>query len=183
MTPRLRWLLGLAAVLAVCCAVVLVGQANSRPKRPARSPAAAPASKAARPPSGPTEEIVLTLLLPAQDEPLSEVAGSHGPDCPQTQVCALFGIEIAAPHGIRVGKVLAGSPAEAAGIVPGDSIVKCDGDEVTCPSTLVPYLEQRKERKPVELTVQRALSQTEDAGSAAKETTQAEPNTPAGSAE
>jgi hypothetical protein len=182
-TPRLRWLLGIAAALAVCCAVVLIGQARSQPKRPTRAPAAAErASKPPRPPAGPTEDIVLVVQLPAEGEPLSDANSGHPPDCPQAQVSALLGIEIAAAHGIRIGNVLPNGPAAEAGIASGDSIMKCAGDEVTCPRTLLDYLEQGKERKPIELTVRRPVTAQEGAGGAAKESAKApDAGPPAGS--
>lgn len=79
----------------------------------------------------------------------------HGAGCPQTQVGAMLGIQIAQPHGCIVGGVHPGGLADRAGIEVGDSIVACSGVTVTCPSTLLPELERARAVGKAELTVVR----------------------------
>jgi hypothetical protein len=162
----LRWLL---------VAVVLLGLANitlvivsREPEPPDVSAQAGPQDRPAARPLAPKadeasfEEIVLVCQLPGEGEPLLEVPGSgHGPSCPTTTVSALLGIAIASPHGIKIGSVVSGGAAARAGILPGDGITKCDGEAVSCPSRLLPYLDQAEERRPVELTVKRPIRPTD----------------------
>ena len=71
-----------------------------------------------------------------------------------TEVQGMLGVSLAAPHGCIVGSVFARGRAAAAGIRAGDSIVGADGNAVTCPSTLAPYL--RAGQKQVKLTIVRS---------------------------
>lgn len=148
----------IGAVLVVLLAGY-VGISSVLPTDPAASksrpdPRAAALARVPGPGSD-ADRVVLTLVLPAQGEPLTASSSGHGPGCPQSQVSALLGIMIAKPHGILVARVTPGAPAAEAGIVRGDSIVECDGEPVTCPSKLLPLLERGEERRPVKLTVLR----------------------------
>ena len=131
--------------------VVLNASAGDEPRRDVRAAALARVPG----PGSDADRVVLTLVLPAEGEPLTASSSGHGPGCPQSQVSALLGIMIAKPHGILVARVTPGAPAAEAGIVRGDSIVECDGEPVTCPSKLLPLLERGEDRRPVTLTVLR----------------------------
>jgi hypothetical protein len=158
----LRWLLVVAVLFGVAnIALVISGRKSERPDmsdqattqdRVAPRPATRPADK------GPFEEVVVVCELPAIGEPIPPVPGSgHGPNCPTSKVSSLLGIAIASPHGIKIGSVVSGGAAAQAGILPGDGIAKCDGEAVSCPSRLLPHLDQAEERRPVELTVKRPI--------------------------
>jgi len=131
--------------------VVLNASAGDETRRDARTAA----REQVQGPGSDADRVVLTVELPAKGEPLSASGGGHGPNCPQTQVSALLGIMIADPHGVVVAGATPGGPAAEGGIVRGDSIVECDGQPVTCPSTLLPLLEQGEERRQLKLTVLR----------------------------
>jgi len=121
-----------------------------------------PAPSAQPAPAGPAlpmgkQELVLTVILPPSGEKLAPSAVSgHGPNCPQSAISALLGAEIVSPHGMVLGRVFPDGLAAKAGLKPGDSIVKCDGVEVTCPRTFLPYMERRDTPREVKLTVLRA---------------------------
>ena len=61
-------------------------------------------------------------------------------DCPQTIVRETLGLSFADAHAGLVGGVTTNSPAQKAGLVPSDRIVKCGDSSVTCPSSLVAAL-------------------------------------------
>ncbi len=112
------------------------------------------------------EHVVVTVQLPALDEPTVWSGQGHGPNCAQTQVSAVLGIVIGRPHGITVARVIPDGPAAKGGIAPGDGIVKCGEATVTCPSRLVPYLKREREPRSVELTIRRPVRRGEASGSA-----------------
>jgi S1-C subfamily serine protease len=62
--------------------------------------------------------------------------------CPRTFLIALFGADFANPHGCVIGRLTPDGLAAKAGLAVGDSIVSCNGTEVTCPSTLLPEVQQ-----------------------------------------
>ena len=156
-----RWLPVVVVILALAAvALVVLGRKPNPPgvSAPGGSQERAAASSGA-PTSGDMsfEEVVVVCELPAADEPLSDVPGGHGKNCPTTKVSALLGVHIASPHGIKIESVIEGGPAERAGLLPEDGITKCDGKAVTCPRTLLPHLRRAEERRPVELTVKRPI--------------------------
>jgi hypothetical protein len=89
------------------------------------------------------EQLVLTVSIPAQSEAAPGEApaapGGH-PGCPKSASSDILGIQISQPHGVIVGAVVPGGPADMAGIKVGDSIIACDGQPVTCPASLLPLL-------------------------------------------
>jgi len=181
MSGRSRWLPVIVVVLGLACAGLLAVLPGVRSGNV--SPRANPYSRLpARPTDlesdqAPFEEVVAVCQLPAADEPLLEVPGSgHGPNCPTTQVSSLLGIAIASPHRITIGSVVPEGPAARAGIKSGDGIVKCDGQTVDCPRTLLPHLGQAEERSPVELTLRRPI-RAEDGGDRAGKTESTSPET------
>jgi S1-C subfamily serine protease len=131
--------------------VVLNASGGDEPRPDARAPALARVAG----PGSDADRVVLTVVLPAEGEPLTASRGGHGPGCPTTVVSALLGIMIASPHGIVVARATPGGPAAEAGIAQGDSIIECDGKPVSCPASLLPLLERGEERRPVKLTVLR----------------------------
>jgi predicted metalloprotease with PDZ domain len=107
------------------------------------------------------------LVIPVQLPPAGQVrpmAGAglsgHGPNCPQTQVSGLLGVQIGQPHGVILGHVSPTGPAGKAGLKAGDSIIACNGAAVTCPATLLPMLRTGEKPTTVKLTVLRAKSST-----------------------
>lgn len=76
-------------------------------------------------------------------------------DCPQSLLGELFGLTFSEPHGCIIGSVNKGGLAEQAGIKPGDSIVACNGSEVTCPSKLAEALPLGKKPGAIELVIHR----------------------------
>lgn len=159
-----RRMLTLFVVLA---AVALVLGCRESPRTgaatQATAPAAAPRAPAARqgaqaPARTPAnqEEIVVTLALPPQGEKLAtEAVSGHGANCPQSAVSGLLGVEISSPHGVVIGKVLPDGLAAKAGIKPGDSITKVNGQAITCPMTFMPYLRRSDKPTEVKLTILR----------------------------
>lgn len=160
----LKRVLTLLVVLAV---VALILGCRESPQTgaatQASSPAAASQASAPRPgaqaparTSSNQEEIVVTLTLPPQGEKLAtEAVSGHGANCPQSAVSGLLGVEISSPHGVVIGKVLPDGLAAKAGIKPGDSIIKVNGEAITCPMTFMPYLRRSDKPTDVELTILR----------------------------
>ncbi len=144
----------LLVLVAAYVGISFVLATDPAAKEPRRDPRAAALARVPGPGSD-ADRVVLTVELPAKGEPLAASGGGHGPGCPQTHVSSLLGIMIANPHGIVVARVTPGGPAAAGGIKRGDSIVECDGKPVTCPSSLLPLLEQGEERRQLKLTVLR----------------------------
>jgi len=120
-------------------------------------PAARPAAPAPVKPSAGQEEVVLTLTLPPKGEKLAtEALSGHSASCPQTAVSGLLGVAITSPHGVVIGKVLPDGLGAKAGLKPGDSIIKVEGEAVTCPRAFVPFLSRTDKPREVKLTVIRA---------------------------
>ena len=117
------------------------------------APVGQAAPEAAKP-SATEGEIVLTLQIPAagtkaESAPLS----GHGGSCPMGAMSGLLGVEITNPHGLIIGRVVPNSPADKAGLRTGDSVIKIDGQAVTCPRKCVPFLKQGDKPREVKLTV------------------------------
>jgi len=114
---------------------------------PAPPPPAAPASD--------TAALGYEVLTIAADLPqeLVDVANRQG--CPLSALSALFGVDFSNPHGCIIGTLTPGGLAEKIGLMVGDSIVQCNGGEITCPRTFVPLLSTPKEPGKVELIVHR----------------------------
>ena len=133
---RLRWLVGIAVVLALAYGVMIAVYTDARPWRGAerqRSSAAAAASRrrAAFDPAD-YDEVVVTLVIPARaDVP---TGGAHGGSCPQDQLCNILGVRLAQPHGLVVGTVVPDGPADKAGIKPGDRLAA----PTECPAKIKP---------------------------------------------
>jgi len=127
--------------------------------RAGRAPAAGP--QAGRAPAAGQEKVVLSVKLPpAGRAPAGPMVGGpgagHGPRCPQTQINGILGVTITQPHGCVLGQVSAHGPAGKAGLKAGDSIVEADGQVVTCPSALLPFVQPGAKGKTVKLGVMRA---------------------------
>jgi membrane-associated protease RseP (regulator of RpoE activity) len=160
----LRRVLTLFVVLA---AVALVIGCRESPQAGAATQASAPAAASQAPAPRPgaqaparsaaqQEEIVVTVTLPPRGEELAtEAVSGHGANCPQSSVSGLLGVEIASPHGVVIGKVLPDGLAAKAGIKPGDSIIKVNGEAITCPMTFMPYLQRYDKPTDVKLTILR----------------------------
>jgi len=144
--------LAAVALLVGCRETTQTGGATqaTAPSAPQQAAAPRPAGQAPVRSAAQQEEIVVTVTLPAQGEKLAtEAVSGHGANCPQSAVSGLLGVEITSPHGVVIGKVLPGGLAAKAGIKPGDSIVKVNGEAITCPMTFMPYL--RRSDKPVDV--------------------------------
>ncbi|MFB3883189.1 MAG: PDZ domain-containing protein [Armatimonadota bacterium] len=143
-------------LLVLLAAVAPILGCREAPQTGATAQATAPATPrsaaqtSAQPSASGREEIVVTVTLPPQGEKLpTEAVSGHGANCPQSAVSGLLGVEITSPHGVVIGKVLPDGLAAKAGIKPGDSIIKVNGEAITCPMTFAPYL--RRLDKPVEV--------------------------------
>ncbi len=126
------------ALLAGCKSATLEQQGVVPPQAVAAAAAQTPAAPAPSP-----EEIAqgyqilkLTAQLPAA---LMQQAQQKA-DCPRTLVGALFGLELADPHGCVIGTLVPGGLAEQAGLKTGDSIAACNDQSVSCPQEFVPLL-------------------------------------------
>jgi len=156
-----------ALVMAISAAVALVAgcregaqtgaatQANAPAAAPQAPPPMSAASQPAKPSAG-QEEIVVTVTLPPRGERLAtEAVSGHGASCPQSAVSGLLGVEITSPHGVVIGRVLPDGLAAKAGIRPGDSITKVNGEAITCPRTFLPYIQRSDKPVDVKLTIVR----------------------------
>ncbi|MGH2686928.1 MAG: S41 family peptidase, partial [Actinomycetota bacterium] len=78
-------------------------------------------------------------MLDALDDPYAAFLGpEQAADLQELTSGSFVGIGIwveAVPEGLRVASVLEGSPARASGIVPGDVVVRIDGEDVAGVST------------------------------------------------
>ena len=61
-----------------------------------------------------------------------------------------------APDGVRVGHVIRGSPAEKAGVLEGDRLVRVVGKDVATPREVIALLSGHGEGEPVAVTLSRA---------------------------
>ena len=138
---RRRWrvwlgMMGLAFVLSGCGAKTAQAPA---PKRAAPSHAKKTATPAV--PLGELVTVTLTAKLPTRPGAGHPGPGSGGSGgCPKGALQALLGIELANPEGIVIAEVKPNGVGAKAGLKPGDSIVGCNGYDVTCPSSLEPHL-------------------------------------------
>jgi len=158
---RLSVVLAVATVVLGCREGPQPGattQANAPVATPKPAvPAARPAAAAPVEPSPGQEQLVVTVTLPPRGEKLAtEALSGHGASCPQSAVSGLLGVEIASPHGVVIGKVLPDGLGAKAGLKPGDSILKVNGEAITCPRTFLPYLQRSDKPVEVKLTVIRA---------------------------
>ncbi len=178
---RRTWLLiGILGLLVIAFAAMMALSPTARDtfhkSRPqfgaggAQHPAMSQAAAAA--PPGSFEQVSVTVTIPSAgavgppfslgqedegsaDETAPPGRPAPGGGCPMKQVSAVLGIAIAQPMGCLIGAVQPGSPADEAGLKAGDSIIACDGNVVTCPSSLAPGIAPRREPREVELTVRR----------------------------
>jgi predicted metalloprotease with PDZ domain len=129
--------LGLAFVLSGCGAKTAQAPAPKRAEPTQAKKATAPAA-----PLGELETVTLTAKLPTQPSAGHPGPGSGGGGggCPKGALQALLGIELANPEGIVIAEVKPNGVGAKAGLEPGDSIVGCNGSDVTCPSSLEPHL-------------------------------------------
>ena len=163
MTRTLGVLIGIVLVLAIGWGVMMVAMPEARPSlsevgklvRPTGGQSGAAAHS--QDPDAFEEVVVKVEIPPAGQAASADVVMPKGgaPGCPMKAMAAILGCAVASPHGIVVGSVAPDSSAAEAGIVPGDSIIACDGKTVSCPSTLLPNLKQGKDARQVELTVRR----------------------------
>jgi C-terminal processing protease CtpA/Prc len=104
----------------------------------------------------------LTLEIPAAaDVP---TGGAHGGNCPQDRLGNLLGVTLARTHGLVIGTVIPGGPADKAGIKPGDML----GEPSDCPQTSLPRFEASKEPREMKVNVQRPRSASASASVEAK---------------
>jgi hypothetical protein len=158
------WLLLIALAVVVASHKQPAQTAAAAPARTAIAAAPMPTAPAPRAPAPPRrvaaagyEELVLTLSIPdlSQAGPGAGSPGSGGhPGCPKSASSDILGIQISRPHGVIVGAVVPGGPADMAGIKVGDSIIACDGQPVTCPASLLPLLGGGP--RDLQLTIRRA---------------------------
>ncbi len=95
------------------------------------------------------------MLKITADLPQDLVDAANRQGCFVSALSALFGVDFSNPHGCIIGKLTPGGLAEKIGLRVGDSIVECNGGEITCPRTFVPLLSTPKEPGKVELIVHR----------------------------
>jgi hypothetical protein len=145
MGRRLRWLLSIGAVLALGDGALVMTWPDARPTLPSHTRAGhgGPQGKAS------WTERTVTVSIPA------ETADSDETGCPQSAVSAILGVVIASPHGCLVGRVMPGGSADTAGLKAGDGIIACQGESVSCPSSLLPHMLPAGEDREVELTLRR----------------------------
>jgi membrane-associated protease RseP (regulator of RpoE activity) len=151
--------LAAVAVVSGCRESPRAGGATqaTAPAAASQTPAPRPGAQAPARASADQEEIVVTVTLPPRGEKLAtEAVSGHGANCPQSAVSGLLGVEITSPHGVVIGKVLPDGLAAKAGIKPGDSIIKVNGEAITCPMTFMPYLQRYDKPTDVKLTILRA---------------------------
>jgi S1-C subfamily serine protease len=165
MVKRMIWLVPILLVaLAVGCkqapqaaAPTPAATTAAAPKPPAAPPQAQAAPRGPGAMAGEYEELTLAVTIPgrsAAGAPQPPAAGGHS-NCPMTQSSGLLGIQISQPHGVIVGAVVPGGPAEKAGIKVGDSIVACNGKPVTCPASLLPLIRAGEKAQELKLTIRR----------------------------
>lgn len=90
-------------------------------------------------------------------------SGSMAGGSPVAQVGSLLDAEVFAGHGAlssggsgaQITSVNAGGPAEKAGIKDGDVVASCNGQETSCPQTLLGALQSADAKKPITLQVDR----------------------------
>ncbi|MBN1460529.1 MAG: hypothetical protein JXA57_13430, partial [Armatimonadetes bacterium] len=177
------FLLGIAVALLGCYVATHIwlmpgSSAGSAPQAVRATTPARPgqAQIAVKPLAEGYEDLVVTVTVPAESDPLAEATSGHGPACPQTKVSAILGMRIESPHGIICGIPKPAGPAGTAGIRRGDSIIMAAGEVVTCPVSLLPHIKPGPERRDIELTVRR--SQTSSESAAASESVESEPAAP-----
>jgi C-terminal processing protease CtpA/Prc len=187
MPRRMGWLAGAAVVLLAGYGLMLAVRGMKR----AQSPVPEERSAALTQPSETHDILELTVEVPAvqqeasggeaaANQPLASSdpremrlsaarSGQVGAGCPMNAVSLILDISFASPHGCLVGEVHPGGPAAKAGIKPGDSIVAADGSVVSCPSKLLPRVQQGSKPAQVVLTIKRpkaeaTAAQSEGAG-------------------
>jgi hypothetical protein len=145
------------AVLGTGCRSSLEKQGEVKP-----APAQTPKPVATAPtPSTPVPEaaaagrgyevLKLTAQLPRS---LVDDARARA-SCPATAFAMLFGAQLANPRGCILGALTPEGLAARAGLRAGDSIVACNGREVTCPSTFLPAVLAPKQPDTIELIIHR----------------------------
>jgi hypothetical protein len=172
----------LKLVIVLGCAGLLLGcrqQAQTGKTDQTNVPAAAPRATATRalpapaqPPAG-QEELVVTVTLPPRGEKLAtETASGRAPACPKDAVSTLLGVRIVMPHGMAhglgIGKVLPDGLGAKAGLKRGDMVIKVNGEAITCPRSLLPYLQRSDKPVEVELTIVRRVVEAKTAEEAGK---------------
>ncbi len=129
--------------------------------RPSNRPAGAGGGERMTDPSE-YEAVALTLEIPAAaDVP---TGGAHGGNCPQTRLGNILGVTFARTHGLVIGTVIPGGPADKAGIKPGDML----GERSECPRTTLPEFEAGKEPREMKVNVRRPRSSSASASEEAK---------------
>ena len=139
------------SVLAAALSVVSCAGSKSAPVATASPPAPGPAVVAStevpKPvPSGEPGAAMSAAEAADQDQqpapPGPEEEAS--PAAPADNQRAWLGVELEpAPAGVRVARVVPGSPAEQAGLVSGDVIGRVDGEPVSSPSDVVARVSRR----------------------------------------
>jgi membrane-associated protease RseP (regulator of RpoE activity) len=161
---RLLFLVLMAGLCAAGCKPARVEKVVTVPPPPAQAGAPAQAESPAPTEAAPPAEAtaggvpVVKLTVKVAPELLSpRAAGRRGgrQNCPQTVLQQLFGVRFSRPHGCLVGGVEPGSLAEQAGLQAGDSITECNGEQVTCPASLLQRLPLGREPGLIELTIER----------------------------
>jgi len=92
-------------------------------------------------------------------------AGEQQEGCPSTLMQKVLGLEFSSAHGCVVGTTEVNGPAAKSGLQDGDSIVGCNGGEVSCPSSLAPLL-WKSSGNTAKLVVARPVAGTGDSAAA-----------------
>ena len=159
MDRRTVLLIAVALVLAAGYGVMMVVNPEARPwgktsNRPSNRPAGAGGGERAMDPSE-YETVALTLEIPAAADVPG--GGAHGGNCPMTRLGNILGVTLAQPHGLVIGTVIPGGPADKAGIKAGDML----GGRTECPQTTLPMFEASKEPREMKVNVQRPRGASE----------------------
>ena len=184
MSHRLILLLAVLAGLVACYMIAFVGAGKSKH-------GSAPAQVRSAPSQGEAavdrERVMVTVELASAaarqpdpeggEEGAQERAGAGVgmASCPNTATKGLLGLDFSRPEGCVVASTDPGGPAGKAGLLAGDSIIEADGNEVTCPKTLLPYLLRPETPGKVTLTVLRAKGKESGEGGGARPASGAEP--------
>jgi hypothetical protein len=150
MNRRFAWLLAVLVALGAGYGVMLVvlPEARSGAGGSTRLPGAseAGAGGAGTAGAGAYETVAVTLEIPAaRDVP---TATGH---CPKTRLGNILGVTFASTHGLVIGTVIPGGPADKAGIKPGDML--SGGSE--CPRTVLPRFEAGEEPREMKVNARR----------------------------
>jgi hypothetical protein len=135
--------ISLLALLVLATAVLLGPGCRSSTKRVAGPAAAGRTGEAGGGAGGAGALVAVDLKLPKGWQKTYAPAreGDERQErCPASQVSTMLGVTFSSAHGCVIGTVDPTGNAAKAGLKVGDGIRKCNGGEVTCPSTLDPLM-------------------------------------------